>query len=138
MVTHKIVVIFYQVLIDQFYKLDTDYFSNTLVLSFPDGLDVEIFKPGVLEILSELKPDKFEKEHVTLGVVNRKNIFSTLNYFNSVDTSHFRWTVDTLEDFKFVSQTFFKFKGQEVTFTLSDIMEYFQHFPDANRILRRN
>ncbi len=52
-------------LIDQyleiFHKSDFDYLSNTLELSYPDGLDIEIIKPGIFKKLIELTFQKKRK-----------------------------------------------------------------------------
>jgi len=43
-----------------------------------------------------------EKEHVTLGIYSRPNLFSIQNYSNGTDLSEERWTVDYTQDLEFV------------------------------------
>jgi len=128
-------------LIDQFleifHKSDYDYLSNTLELSYPDGLDVEIVRPGILKKLLAFNLTKEEKEHVTLGIYSRKNKFKTHNVSNKTNMSHFRWTVDTYDDLVFVKSIYKNFQSEEMNFTFEDVLKYFEEKPDLNRIESR-
>ena len=122
----------------KFYEINVDYLSNTLELSYPDGLDIEIVKSGVLKKLSNYGLSNLEREHVTLGIVNRKNLFSTECYSNYKDLSHYRWTVDTFEDFEFVSMVFNKFRLNEVNFTFEELGKFFEENSEINQIRHRD
>jgi spore coat polysaccharide biosynthesis protein SpsF len=128
-------------LIDQyleiFYKSDFDYLSNTLELSYPDGLDVEIIKAGILKKLLEFKLSEEEKEHVTLGIYSRKDKFRTHNVSNKTNISDFRWTVDTNDDLAFVKSIYKQFESEEMNFTFEDVLKYFKENPNLNRIVSR-
>jgi spore coat polysaccharide biosynthesis protein SpsF len=128
-------------LIDQyleiFYKSDFDYLSNTLELSYPDGLDVEIIKAGILKKLLEFKLSEEEKEHVTLGIYSRKDKFRTHNVSNKTNISDFRWTVDTNDDLAFVKSIYKQFESEEMNFTFEDVLKYFKKNPNLNRIVSR-
>ena len=128
-------------LIDQyleiFYKGDFDYLSNTLELSYPDGLDVEIIKPGILKKLLEFNLSEEEKEHVTLGIYSRKDKFRTHNVSNKTNISDFRWTVDTNDDLAFVKSIYKQFESEEMNFTFEDVLKYFKENPNLNRIVSR-
>lgn len=90
-------------IIDCAIKNETDYCSNTLNPTYPDGMDVEVFKFSALEkAWNEAKLDS-EKEHVTPYIYknstfNNKNIFSSFSYENNENYSHVRLTVDELSD----------------------------------------
>jgi spore coat polysaccharide biosynthesis protein SpsF len=128
-------------LIDQyleiFYKSDFDYLSNTLELSYPDGLDVEIIKPGIFKKLLEFNLSEQEKEHVTLGIYSRKNKFRTHNVSNKTNISEFRWTVDTYDDLAFVKSIYKHFESEEMSFTFEDVLKYVKENPNLNRIVSR-
>jgi spore coat polysaccharide biosynthesis protein SpsF len=128
-------------LIDQFleifHKSDFDYLSNTLELSYPDGLDIEIIKPGIFKILLELNLSEEEKEHVTLGIYSRKDKFKTHNVSNKTNISDFRWTVDTSEDLAFVKSIYAHFESKEMNFTFEDVLKYVKGNPNLNRIVSR-
>jgi spore coat polysaccharide biosynthesis protein SpsF len=124
-------------IIEQFYNHNLDYMSNILTLTFPDGLDVEIFKSGVLDRLLNLNLSMSEREHVTLGIINRQEIFSTRNYFNDRNISSYRWTVDNLKDFEFVSTVFAHFELNEVNFSQKELEKFLQSNPEVNQIKMR-
>ena len=128
-------------LIDQyleiFHKSDFDYLSNTLVLSYPDGLDIEIIKPGIFKKLLEFNLSEEEKEHVTLGIYSRKDKFRTHNVSNKTNISDFRWTVDTSDDLAFVKSIYAHFESKEINFTFEDVLKYVKDNPNLNRIQSR-
>jgi spore coat polysaccharide biosynthesis protein SpsF len=117
-----------------FYKNNFEYLSNTLELSYPDGLDIEIIAPGVLKKLLTYGISKEEKEHVTLGIHSRKDKFRTYNVFNKTNISEFRWTVDTPDDLIFVKSVYLHFKSKEIEFTLDDVLQFVKENPNINRI----
>ena len=111
-------------MVKKFYELDVDYLSNTLKPTYPDGLDIEIIRNGVLNQLAAFSLNQKEKEHVTFGIYNRPEVFKCMNYENLRDCSSQRWTVDHQEDFDFVQKIFSRFQGQELGFTYEDVDEY--------------
>ena len=108
--------------------------SNILALTYPDGLDVEVFKSSVLGRLQRLNLSESEREHVTLGIINRQEIFLTKNVYNEKNLSSFRWTVDTQKDFEFISKIFDNFKLNEVGFSQKDLEVFIQSNPKINQI----
>ena len=124
-------------MVSEFYEKKVDYLSNTLELTFPDGLDIEVIKPGVLEKLTEHNLSNSEKEHVTLGIMNRGNLFSMSNYSNDKNLSHYRWTVDTIQDFEFVTKVFEHFKLNEENFTFEELKKFIDDNPEINQISNR-
>jgi spore coat polysaccharide biosynthesis protein SpsF (cytidylyltransferase family) len=88
------------------YALDNncDYASNTLKPTYPDGLDVEVFKFSALEKAFKEAVLKSDREHVTPFIWRNSsakggNIFLSVSYENKIDFSSIRLTVDKLEDF---------------------------------------
>jgi len=90
------------------YKKKSDYTSNTLQLSFPDGLDVEIINLSTLIKSQRISKTKLNKEHVTHHI-RRSKLYKKYNYKNSVNFSNRRWTLDYLKDYFFLKKvvTFF-------------------------------
>ena len=117
-------------LIDQmlktFYEQDVDYLSNTLEPTFPDGLDIEIVKHGVLKSLSAFDLEPKELEHVTYGIYTRPEIFKLSNFLNESNRSQDRWTVDYQEDLDFVRVIFSQFPGRETKFTYKEVSEFLE------------
>jgi spore coat polysaccharide biosynthesis protein SpsF len=118
------------VMVDKFYEIDVDYLSNTIEPTFPDGLDVEIVKKGVLEHLCTLDLVRKEIEHVTFGVYSRPERFKLYNFINTSNLSAERWTVDYADDLDFVRTIFKEFMGRETEFTLKDVREYLSSVPE--------
>ena len=120
--------------ITEFYLHNVDYMSNILTLTFPDGLDVEVFKSDALDRLRSLNISTLEKEHVTLGIINRQKSFTTRNYYNEQNLSSYRWTVDNQKDFEFVSKVFAHFKSKEFDFSQKELEEFVHSNPEINQI----
>lgn len=114
---------------EKFFEQDVDYLSNTLVPTFPDGLDIEIVKQGTLELLStfDLQPNEFE--HVTYGVYKRPEIFKLSNFLNKSDRNLERWTVDYQADMDFVRSVFREFSNRETDFTYEDVSDFLTKMP---------
>jgi spore coat polysaccharide biosynthesis protein SpsF len=73
-----------------------------------------------------------EKEHVTLGIYRRPQLFSIQNYKSSINMGNFRWTVYYKEDFNFVEKVFIYFLGKEDIFNIEDLLNYIAIDPDKN------
>jgi spore coat polysaccharide biosynthesis protein SpsF len=74
------------------------YTSNTLVRTFPDGLDVEVVDARALGAAVQEATDPVEREHVTPFVYRRPERFALRAVRGSALLGHLRWTVDTRED----------------------------------------
>ena len=85
------------------FKKKTDYTSNVLSLSFPDGLDVEVFKLETLIKAQNLSRSNFNKEHVT-NFIRKSKKFKKYNYNNKINYSNRRWTLDNLKDYRFIAK----------------------------------
>ncbi len=88
---------------------DFDYVSNTLKPSYPDGLDVEVFKNKALKVAYKNASLKSEQEHVTPYIWKNstffgKDKFMSANYKCKNNFSKYRLTVDYVEDLNLVSE----------------------------------
>ncbi len=97
------------VLIDQIIEKviaeNKDYGSNTLVESYPDGQDIEVFKLSALEDSRMRVKLNSDKEHVTPFIKRNSetmlgSIYSSISIVNAVDYSDVRMTVDEEKDFE--------------------------------------
>lgn len=75
-----------------------DYASNTLVRTFPDGLDVEVLTAESLRVAAAAATDDTEREHVTPFVYRRPEQFGLVTLRTDVLAGDERWTVDTPDD----------------------------------------
>jgi spore coat polysaccharide biosynthesis protein SpsF len=79
-------------------RTGADYTSNTLVRTFPDGLDVEVVSAAALRAAADEATLPEEREHVTPFVYRRNSRFTQRAIRSPERLGHLRWTVDTLED----------------------------------------
>ncbi len=113
-----------------------DYFSNTLVRTFPRGLDVEIFTKNALEIAFKEANKPFEKEHVTPYFYQHPEKFHLGNFLYEEDASNHRWTVDTKEDFELIKRMIEALYPIKPDFNLRDMLDLIKKHPeweDLNR-----
>ena len=92
-----------------FKEKSLDYLSNTINPSFPDGLDVEIFKFSLLKKISNLAKSTYDREHVTTLMKSYKGI-KKHNYLYKSDLSNIRLTLDKKEDYVTLKNIFENFK----------------------------
>lgn len=88
---------------------DLDYASNVLEPTFPDGMDVEVFKFSALKQAYQQAKLDSEFEHVTPYIWKNStykggNLFISDCYTNRTDYSDYRLTVDTIEDFELIKK----------------------------------
>jgi len=86
---------------------DYDYVSNVLIPTYPDGMDVEVFKYSALEKAWKEATLQSEREHVTPYIWKNSTakggkLFKSINVANDEDWSTERITVDTPDDFLLV------------------------------------
>ena len=106
-----------------------DYTSNTLVRSFPRGLDVEVFSRENLEIAWREATKPHEREHVTPFFFQNSERFLLKNLIAERDFSGYRWTVDVPEDFEAVRRIYEAFEGRN-TFSWVEALNIVESRPD--------
>jgi len=127
--------------VELFWKAGVDYASNTNPPTFPDGMDVEIFKYEALEQAWQEANLLSEREHVTPYLRNHGGIFSQTNLNNNIDLSHLRLTVDESEDLELVRFIYERLYPHNSAFLLTDILRVLDENPgisDVNRRFKRN
>tara|TARA_B100001063_G_C16731282_1_gene539455 strand:+ start:481 stop:1209 length:729 start_codon:yes stop_codon:yes gene_type:complete len=94
-------------LIDQCIKLHfnkrSNYTSNVLDISFPDGLDVEVIDLMTLIKSQMLSKSKRNQEHVT-HYIRKSKMFRKFSLKNYPNFSNRRWTLDNFNDFLFLKK----------------------------------
>ena len=122
-----------EMMINEFEKSNVDYLSNTLIPTYPDGCDIEIFSSGAIRELEQMYLTSSELEHVTLGIYQRNQQFNCKNFTNKVNENSHRWTLDTLDDLEFVKKIYEEFKGRETSFAYEDVMSFLRKNPELAR-----
>ena len=88
--------------INYFEKNECNYASNTLIPTFPDGMDIEIFTFNILKEAWKNADLSSEREHVTPYFRNNEKKFNIKNFSHDNDLSHYRWTLDYHEDLELI------------------------------------
>ena len=117
-----------------------DYVSNGLEESYPRGMDTEVFYIRTLEEAYAKATEQAEREHVTPFIYRHPERYRLFNYKNTCDQSHYRWTVDTIEDFtliRYILETLYPINPQ---FSMQDIIELLDKHPEwmeINAVVRQ-
>lgn len=111
------------------------YLSNSLERTFPRGLDAEIFSFAALESAFQQADQDFQKVHVTPYIYQNPKKFKHHAFKNELDYSNYRWTLDTQQDYDFLSELFSRLKIRSDYFpTTHTIIEYLIHHPDILKL----
>ena len=106
-----------------------DITSNTVVPTFPDGLDVEVVRTkSLLDAASEAGL-RLEREHVTQFFYHRPDRFRIANYALGEDLAHHRWTVDEPEDLDFVRSVYGALFATKPDFGFQDVLGLLRENP---------
>ena len=107
-----------------------DYISNTLIRSYPRGMDTEIFSFQALkEAFLEAKT-KPEREHVTPFIHRQPDRYNLASVCYSQDQSQYRWTVDTMEDFELIKKILEALYPSKNDFSMEDCLQLLVEHPD--------
>ncbi len=120
--------------IEAFLENDCDYASNTHPLTYPDGLDVEIFSFEALERAWKVAKLASEREHVTPYIWKNQDLFKQINIHNDEDLSYMRWTVDEKRDLQFVREVYKYLYPKKEIFLMEDILVLLKEKPELLRI----
>lgn len=108
--------------VQAFLSSDVDYDSNTLIRTYPRGLDVEVVSLRALTIAWKNSIKPYHRAHVTPYIYENANLFKLLSITNSSDWSRYRWTVDTPEDLQFVRRVY-EILGGNNLFSWTDVLK---------------
>lgn len=122
--------------VECFLKNDNDIVSNagaeTSKRTYPRGLDTEVFSFETLEKAFSNASEKYQREHVTPYIYEHSS--KVYYYKNDVDYSRFRWTLDTEDDLKLISEIYkYLYKGKH-DFYMNEIIKLFEHEPELYMI----
>jgi glutamate-1-semialdehyde 2,1-aminomutase/spore coat polysaccharide biosynthesis protein SpsF len=121
--------------ISEYLKGDYDYVTNTLFYTYPDGCDVEVFSFKALEKAWRECKDPVDREHVTSYIRNTgkfkiKNVESE----DSLNSKECKWSVDRIEDLKFVREVYkYLYKNGRI-FSMKEIMDLLERYPEIKNI----
>ncbi|MCB0344575.1 MAG: glycosyltransferase family protein [Bdellovibrionales bacterium] len=112
-----------------------EYASNTIEPSFPEGVDVEVFRFDALERAHKTASRLFEREHVTPYIWQNPELFKLESVVNARDLSHMRWTIDTQADLDFARAVYYKLYQPGKVFLLEDIITLLESSPEISKLM---
>ncbi|MFU0781508.1 MAG: 3-deoxy-manno-octulosonate cytidylyltransferase [Thermoanaerobacterium thermosaccharolyticum] len=115
-------------------KEKIDYLSNTIERTYPRGLDVEVFNFETLEKAFKEADRPYQREHVTPYIYENHEIFKIKQIKNNIDYSNYRWTLDTIEDFKVIETIYENLYKENELFYMEDIIKFQKEHPEIAKI----
>jgi spore coat polysaccharide biosynthesis protein SpsF len=100
-------------IVNAFRSERADYASNTLVRTYPRGLDVEVMTMDALADAWRNAVEPHQRTHVTPYLYENPGSFRLHSVTTDADYSGHRWTVDTQEDLEFVRALYAEAGGRE-------------------------
>jgi len=102
-----------------------DYVSNCHIRSYPDGMDVQVFRLDTLKRSIAMTDDMIEHEHVTLHIRNHPELFSQLHLLASPET---HWpelglTLDEPSDYELIRKIIEYFDATNPLFGCREVIQ---------------
>jgi spore coat polysaccharide biosynthesis protein SpsF len=119
--------------ISVFHEGRADYASNTIVQTYPRGLDTEVFSRAALERAWAEARKSYEREHVTPYFYQHPQLFRIASVRGKTDESHFRWTLDTPEDLQLIRTIYSRFNNQH-TFGWQQAVALMEREPELGEL----
>jgi len=117
-----------------YHKHHYDYVSNGPVMTYPDGMGVEVFSYLALKKACQKAILPSEKEHVTSYIYKHPEEFTLFNLKYKKDYSWIRVTIDYPEDFTLVKNIVDALQPINASFSLEDIISYIEKNPSLINI----
>ena len=116
------------------HQYEYDYVSNTLIRSYPRGMDTEIFSYQVLDDAFHEATEPSDREHVTPFIYKNPQRYRLADVTYSEDRSRHRWTVDMQEDFELIRKIIERLYPQKPEFSLEDVLNLLENYPEWSRL----
>jgi spore coat polysaccharide biosynthesis protein SpsF len=113
--------------------IDLDYCSNTIAPTYPEGLDIEVFRFAALERAHADATLPSEREHVTPYLYKHTELFRIHNFLYEQDLSSWRWTVDRQADLDFIRAVFSHFYDQPLV-SFVDVIDWLSENPNVRAL----
>lgn len=111
-----------------------DYCSNTLNPTFPEGLDIEVFRFSALERADREARLASEREHVTPYIWKNPDLFQVRNFEYPENISDWRLTVDKPDDLELMRAIFAALGKTNNLFSYRDVIDLLKQKPELREI----
>ena len=106
-----------------------DYATNSLVLTYPRGLDVEVFTADALERAWSAASEEHQRIHVTPYLYENPKLFKLISIADQTDHSRYRWTLDTTEDLEMIRAVYRHF-GNRDNIRWNEVLDLMENRPE--------
>jgi spore coat polysaccharide biosynthesis protein SpsF len=105
-----------------------DYATNALIVTYPRGLDVEVFTSDALALAWRYSKETFQRHHVTPYLYEIFGRFKVVSLTADRDYSSCRWSVDTAEDLELIRAIYSHF-GERDNFGWREVLRLMESQP---------
>jgi glutamate-1-semialdehyde aminotransferase/spore coat polysaccharide biosynthesis protein SpsF (cytidylyltransferase family) len=113
---------------------NSDYTTNAIEPTFPDGLDVEVCTIDALKDAWKEAVLPSQREHVTPFIYDSPLRYKIKYFKNLVNLSALRWTVDDSADFELVKHIFEGLYKDKPNFNMNDILSFLNSRPELGHL----
>jgi len=106
-----------------------DLLTNSRTRTFPRGLDAELFSRTALDAMLAASTTPHQREHVTPYLYNNPTQFVIVDHLHRINAAHFRWTLDTPEDYALLRHIFDS-RSNPRALRLTDVLELLAQRPE--------
>jgi spore coat polysaccharide biosynthesis protein SpsF len=109
-----------------------DYVSNSIIRSYPDGMDTQVFRLATLQRSAAMTYDPLDHEHVTLHIYNNPDVFSQVHL---IAPPELHWpelglTLDEPADYQLIKNIIDFFGPEYTMFNCLDVIRLLQQKPE--------
>lgn len=128
--------------IQMFFHHQVDYVSNSLIRSYPDGMDTQVMWLRVLKASAELTMDVLDREHVSRFVCQHPEIYSRVHLVAppSLHWPELGLTLDDERDYQLLKKLIERLSPADALFSCRDMINFLKQNPewvDINRAVLR-
>lgn len=110
-----------------------DFATNSLTITYPRGLDVEVFTCEALERAWRAARLPYQRAHVTPYLYENESEFKIVSIAAEGDYSHHRWTLDTAEDLEMIRLIYRHFEPRG-DFGWLEVLAFVERHPEVSAI----
>ena len=99
--------------IRSFLEQGAEYASNTVIKTYPRGLDTEVMTMDALARTWREAKQPYQRSHVTPYIYENPAEFEIAYVTGSTDYSQYRWTLDTPDDLAFMRAVYARFQNDD-------------------------
>lgn len=121
------------VVLRAFLERKADYATNALVITYPRGLDVEVFTYAALDQARRAAYEPYQRVHVTPYFYENPDKFKIVSLAADGDYSNHRWTLDTTEDLEVIQQIYRHFR-ESPNVGWREVLSFVERCPEVSAI----